>query len=385
MDARACVLTLQSTFGDRLGPWGLEAIADVRLSPAMHDLYMEDFPRAFADPELRRRLVVIGPNDYFYKWRGDELAFFEDTPLAPMLELVEPRYAAGAVLEGKVSGLPLGGGNHQLLFINRSLTEVVPESFDELMAEAWRLRNDNVLLWPFVYPTNACYFTLPLLYGLGAPLWSDPERPDVGITRKALRALLEMHRALMYDDIMLPVKWEQYHAVAELQTRRAAFCFGGDWDIRSHQQALGDDLVIAPIPALTRPCRSTASCSYLYVSAELDPACLGSVRQVAELLLSEPVQLSMARDLYRNPARVGMAEQMASVAPAGPEDPNLRQSREVFESAVFLPPYRILSHIYHVLADLFEPGVMVRYQLAELLDRAMEKMQDVDSPITIRP
>lgn len=375
---RAFLLTLKSTFEGLHTRWGLEDVVETRISPAMHDLYLEDLPGAWKDPKLRQRLVTIGPNDYFYKWRGDEFAFFQDTPLAHLLERVEPRYSAGAVLEGKVSGLPLFGGNHQLLFINRRYTDIIPVTWDELMAETWRLRNGNTLLWPFVYPTNACYFAFPLLYSLGAPLWSDPERPDVGITRDSLHALLKLHRELQYDQVILPVKWEQYHSVFEFQTRRAAFCFGGDWDIRSHQEALGEDLIIAPIPRIERPSRSTASCHFLYVSSELEPRYLESVTRAAELLLSDEVQRDVAESLHRHPARKGLA----STRPV--TDENLRRSQEVYASALFMPPYRILSHIFHVLGDLFEPGVLVKYSLSELTDRAYEKMQDVHSTISLR-
>jgi hypothetical protein len=375
---RACILTLKATFQDHDRRWGLDEVAEVRISPTMHELYLEDLPRAWGNAALRKRLVVIGPNDYFYKWRGDEFMHFASSPLAHLLDRVEERYAAGAVLDGKVSGLPLAGGNHQLLFINRRYTSVVPATFDELLAETWRLRNSNTLLWPFVYPTNACYFVLPLLYGYHSPLWSDPARPEVGITRDALYQVLLLHKELMYDRVILPVKWEQYHSVFEFQTGRAAFCFGGDWDIQSHRETLGDDLVIAPIPSLERECRSTASCSYLYLSSELEPVYLDSVARAAELLLSEEVQRDIVQSLHRYPARKGMPLDLTAT------DPNLRRSYEVYSSAIFLPPHRILSHIYHVLGDLFEPGVLVKYPLNELADRAHAKMQDVASTIAIR-
>ena len=381
-DERACLLTLASTFGERYRSWGLEELVDVVISPTMHELYLEDFPRAWRDEQ--RRLIVVGPNDYFYKWHGDEFAHFADSPLAPLLNRVAPRYLAPAVLDGRVSGLPIAGGNQQLLFVNRRHTDVVPTTFDELMRETWRLRHERSMLWPFVYPTNACYFVFPLLYGFHAPLWSDATRPGVGITRDALYRTLQLHRELMYDRVILPVKWEQYHAVSEFQTGRAAFCFGGDWDIASHQAALGDDLVVAPIPSLERECRSTANCFCLFLGRDLTPAALASAGRVAERLLSDEVQRDLAHGLHR-------ASTLRSAAAAGPPattagglDANLRRAGEVFANAIFLPPDRVVSDIFHVLADLFEPGVLVRHSLGELADRACEKMLDPSNTIEIR-
>jgi Bacterial extracellular solute-binding protein len=380
-DERAYLLMLASTFGDRHRGWGLEELVNVVLSPAMHELYLEDFPRACR--EERGRLVVVGPNDYFHKWRGDEFVHFADSPLASLLERVEPRYVAPAVLDGRASGLPIAGGNQQLLFVNRRLTDVVPATFDELMRETWRLRNERSVLWPFVYPTNACYFVFPLLYGYGAPLWSDPTRPGVGITRDALYRTLRLHRELMYERIILPVKWEQYHAVFEFQTGRAAFCFGGDWDITSHQAALGDDLVVAPIPSLERACRSTANCFYLFLGRDLAPAALASAGRAAERLLSDEVQRDLVRSLHRaSTLRLDAGESRPTAL--GGLDENVRRAGEVFEEALFLPPDRVVSHIFHVLADLLEPGVLVQHPLNELADRAYEKMLDPDSTIVIR-
>lgn len=372
MTRRPVLLTLASTFGGRHAGWGLDELVDVRISPTMHDLYMRDLGAAWADPEVRRRLIVVGPSDYFYKWRGDEFAFFEESPLAHLLDRVDPRYAAGSALGGLVSALPIAGGNHQLLFVNRRLTSRIPATFDELMQETWRLRDGNTLLWPFVYPTNACYFMLPLLVGCGAPLWSDPAAPELGIPRAALHQVLALHRELMYDRIILPVKWEQYHSVFEFQTGRAAFCFGGDWDIASHREVLGADLAIAPIPSLAAPCRSTASCFYLLLSSELDPACLEPIERAAELLLGEPVQRDIADHLHRFPARRGLELDRSSL------DPELERSYQVFRQAIFLPPYRVLSHIYHVLSDVMEPGVLVRHPLDEVVDRAFARMQEPD-------
>lgn len=379
---RAYLLTLKGTFGHRYHDWGLDSLVDVAISPAMHELYLEDFPRAWRDETLRHRLVVVGPNDYFYKWSGDEFIHFADTPLAYLLDRVNQRYVRAAILDGRPSGLPLAGGNHQLLFINRRHTDVVPATFEELLRETWRLRDERSMLWPFVYPTNACYFVFPLLYGFHAPLWSDPERPGVGITRDALYRVLVLHKELMYDRIILPVKWEQYHSVFEFQTGRAAFCFGGDWDIVSHQAAIGGDLIIAPIPSLERECRSTANCFYLFLTRAITSSAIKSAGRAAELLLSDEVQRDLVHTLHRVSTRRYLAD--GNPMTAGEIDANTRRSCDVFSRAIFLPPARVVSHVFHVLSDLFEPGVLVKYPLGDLADRACEKMLDPSSTIPIR-
>ncbi|ATX76985.1 extracellular solute-binding protein [Reinekea forsetii] len=375
---RIMLLTLHSTFEETYKNWGLENLADVRVSPTMHDLYLEDFPSLWAKDDVKQKMAVIGPNDYFTKWQSNEFSYFEDTPLSYLLDKVRPSCYEGAKIDGKVCGLPLCGGNHQLMFINRSLTDCIPATFDELLTETWRLRNGNHLLYPLVYPTNASYFALPLLYSTGSPLWSDPDNPHVGITRDSLYEVLKLHKELMYDHMLLPIKWEQYHSVFEFQTRRAAFCFGGDWDIRSHMEVLGEDLIIAPIPSIARRSRSSASCNYLFLSNKLNTDLYASAEQVANKLLSPEVQGDWAKTLFRNPVIKDFGESLA------PQEPNLKASKSVYDNAVILPPNEHVSHAFHVMADLFEPGVMVKHNLQQLTDLAIEKMLDIHSNISFR-
>jgi ABC-type glycerol-3-phosphate transport system substrate-binding protein len=375
---KGLIVTLRSTFEGLEARWGVEEHVDWYISPAMHDLYLEDFPRHWADPEARKRLAAIGPNDYFYKWQGDEFQSLEDSPLAYLLDRVEPRYAEASRLEGKLTGLPLSGGNHQLMFVNKAYVDEIPQTFEQLLAQTWRLRNSNTLLYPFVFPTNACYFVFPLLYGHGAPLWSDPQQPNVGITLESLIKTFGLLKQLMYDDVLLPVKWEQYHSIAEFQTGRSAFCFGGDWDIKSHLDLFGDQLAIAPIPSLERECRSTAGCNYLYLSKQIAAEPLAAIDTVANVMLSPAVQRQIFGHIYRYPVVKGIALDAADTPQV------LQASYQVFAQSIFLPPYKILSHIFHVLADLLEPGVLVKYPLDELMHKAYLKMQDVNSTIALR-
>ena len=67
---RIMLLTLHSTFEETYKNWGLENLADVRVCPTMHDLYLEDFPSLWAKDDVKQKMAVIGPNDYFTKWQS---------------------------------------------------------------------------------------------------------------------------------------------------------------------------------------------------------------------------------------------------------------------------------------------------------------------------
>lgn len=352
---------------------GLNRLAQLHFSPAMHELYLEDFPRFWQDPELKKRIVVIGANDYIHKWNGDEFINFSDTPISSLLDWTDDRIQKGALYNGSITGLPLSGGNHQLLFYDKKQVARAPSSFKELVCDARRLKADCGAIYPFVLPTNACYFILPLLYGFGSPLWCQENNPALGITRESLKKTLILLKDLMYDNHLIPIKWEQYHSLGEFLSRKAAYCIGGDWDITACLEVLGYDLGIAKIGPLEQECLSTAGGSYLFISKYLDNSLYQTVKDVAEIILSNKVQEGIVNELNRFPARKDFTFDYQA------KGQFFQDNHSVFKDSIFLPPLPNISHTYHVLAELLEPGILVRYPIDDLTDWAIKTINDENS------
>ena len=60
-------------------------------------------------------------------------------------------------------------------------------------------------------------------------------------------------------------------------------------------------------------------------------------------------------------------------------DEKLLKSYEVYKRAFIMPPKKEVTHMYHVLADLLEPNVLIRDNPEELTKKVILHLNDVES------
>lgn len=364
------VYLLKETLGIVPEKWGVKEYATFHYSDVMKSLYLKDFPNAWEQEDLKNKLSTIGANDYFNKWTGDNFLYIEDTELNFLLDYVKPSLAEGSTIAGKKTGIPLFGGNHQLLFYNKKYVSDEPKTMDELIVTADEVKKQFNLDYGFVLPTGACYFILPFLYGFGAPLWADKGEP---IPFDALVKTIELLRVLIYDKKSLPIKWEQAESIKCFTEEKAAYCIGGDWNIREFDEATNHNLGICEIPALDRCCRSTANASYLFLSRYLEPELYSNVKEMCKIFFSIDVQTEIMKNLYRMPAIKDYDMNAVEISDL------LRSSYSVYESAYILPAKKEVTHMYHVLADMLEPYVIAHDSPEDIARKVMLHLEDVES------
>ena len=362
---------LKSTFENLPDKWGISEYADVHYSEVMKDLYLDDFPNAWKDESIRNKAGTIGANDYFNKWTGEEFVSLEDTRLNEIYKLVKDELADGSIIDGKRTGIPLSGGNHQLLFYNKEFVDHAPTTFDELIKMSEEIKERYKLEYAFVFPTGACYFILPILYGFGAELWSIPDIEP--ISEEALRKTIVLLKDLIYDRKLLPVKWEQENSMPYFMEGKAAFCIGGDWNINQFQKALNYNIGVCEIPKLERECKSNGNANYLYVSKYADSKVLDNEFKFCKRVLSKEIQHNIVEELYRMPALKNYEFDESKHSKI------MVDSYKVYKNSFILPPLKEVSHMYHVLADLLEPNVIVSDSPEVLAKDVIAKLKDTDS------
>ena len=57
----------------------------------------------------------------------------------------------------------------------------------------------------------------------------------------------------------------------------------------------------------------------------------------------------------------------------------LSSSYKVYKNAFILPPKKDVTHMYHVLADLLEPGILNSDKVENLTDKTLIYLMDVNS------
>lgn len=115
------IFLLEETMGVVPEYWGLNQFANFNYSNVMKSLYLYDFPNAWKEGELKKKICTIGANDYFNKWTSEEFLVIEDSGLNGIFSLANEELVKGSIVNGKRTGIPLFGGNHQLLFYNTTL------------------------------------------------------------------------------------------------------------------------------------------------------------------------------------------------------------------------------------------------------------------------
>lgn len=364
------IYLLEETMGRIPTSWGLSQLANFNYSNVMKSLYLCDFPNAWKEEELKKKICTIGANDYFNKWTSEEFMVIEDSILNEILSLANEELVKGSIVNGKRTGIPLSGGNHQLLFYNKKLVDQVPETMQDLIDIAESTKKKKKLDYGFVFPTGACYFILPFLYGFGANLWSNDLTP---IAADPLNKTICFLRELIYERKIAPVKWEQAESIECFIKGKAAYCIGGDWNIKEFDMATDSNLGICKIPRLERECRSTANASYLFVSKYIKEELLNNIKEICKIFLGQNVQSSIIKSLYRMPAARNF------VIDKNNFDEKLLNSYEVYKQAFIMPPKKDVTHMYHVLADLLEPNVLIRDTPDILTDKVILHLNDVES------
>ena len=154
-------------------------------------------------------------------------------------------YMPSIVHAGHTWGVPISGGDHLVLFYNRSLLSTVPQDTDELVATARRLTDDAH--YGIVWDQTEPLWVVPWVGGFGGALFaSDGVTPtlDTPAMVASLQFLVDLHNvhraAAAYAD----------YAGADTLFRsgRAAMSINGAWALDVYREELGDALGVAPLP-----------------------------------------------------------------------------------------------------------------------------------------
>lgn len=364
------IFLLKETLGVVPEDWSLNQYVNFHYSDVMKSLYLIDFPEAWKNNELKKRIATIGANDYFNKWNSEEFMILENEEFDEIFQLTDEHLTNGSIVNDKRTGIPLVGGNHQLLFYNKNYVNEKPETMGDLIYMSEKVKNKFNLDYGFVFPTGASYFILPFLYGYGADLWSSSAN---GISRLALYKTICMLRELIYDKSILPIKWEQKESNKCFINGKTAFCIGGDWNISEFKNVIGHNLGICEIPKLDRECRSTANASYLFISKYITKDLYYNIKEFCEIFLSQKIQTKVINELYRMPAA------RTFIFDEDDFDKILTSSYKVYQKAFILPPKKEITHMYHVLADLLEPKVLISDTPDKLTDKVLIYLEDIDT------
>ena len=150
---------------------------------------------------------------------------------------IEPKALELVTVDGAIYGVPLGLGNHLVLYVNTKLTDDIQPTWETLLEKAKQGENALAMQYPNMY------FLMSFV-----PMFSDrrPE-PLTDIDVSALAAALKFYGALpekgvVHDEV------SQEQARAQFIQGKVPYLIDGDWALGELKQHFSTELKISSLP-----------------------------------------------------------------------------------------------------------------------------------------
>ncbi|MGR5192826.1 sugar ABC transporter substrate-binding protein [Vibrio rotiferianus] len=152
-------------------------------------------------------------------------------------ESMEPKALELVTVDGGIYGVPLGLGNHLVLYVNTKLTQDTQPTWEALLEDAKRGNFPLAMQYPNMY------FLMSFV-----PMFSDVRAPSVtDIDVGALAAALKFYGALSTDGIVKD-QCSQEQARKQFVNGEVAYLIDGDWALGELKQNFGKELKVSSLP-----------------------------------------------------------------------------------------------------------------------------------------
>lgn len=233
--------------------------------------------------------------------------------------------------DGQSYGVPVNLGNHLILFVNRQLMPEAPKTIEDILTPT-----------SFNAPESNRF---DLAFNVLEPFWFVPflgafgQRPLVGdkpnLNTSATVAALDLIKGLKFDAKVIPADCDYACAETLFLEGKSAMTINGDWAIGRFHEALHDNLIIAPLPYSTTTglyMEPMVSGKYLMLNRDLKGEHLVAVKEFTEFMVSQEIQMFLARRSLRLPALRSVLE-----SDFVQSDPLLKASVAAMEHAQPMP------------------------------------------------
>ena len=283
--------------------------------------------------------LVLGPNDAIGVFVDAGLVL----PLDDLFDMEMYPYNIGAAqIAGVTYGIPTNAGNHLMFLYNKSLVMDAPETFEDLLAVAAEVEENNEGVQGFAYNLNEPFWFVGFAHGFGATMYD--EEGNFSLDTDEWVAAYQFVHDLKFVDEAVPAECDYACANDLFKEGSVAMIINGDWSLGEYldveqSPALGpDNLGIAAWPALPNgeiP-RPYAAGKFLSIPVTVEGDQLDAVVDfVTWLTTDEEAVAAYALGTNRLPA-------IEAVTVDADEDPALAASAKVLATSIGMPPNALL-------------------------------------------
>ncbi|MDT3425102.1 arabinogalactan oligomer/maltooligosaccharide transport system substrate-binding protein [Paenibacillus forsythiae] len=157
----------------------------------------------------------------------------------------------GATFDGELFGYPRSAETYALYY-NKSLLKEAPKSFDDVLAFSKTFTDKSKNKYGIMWEVGNLYFNYMFIASTGGYLFGDngTNKDDIGLNSaqaiESLKAFVKMKEALPIKsgDINPDIKRSLFNS------GDVAMDINGPWELAGYKEALGDNLGVAPLPAV---------------------------------------------------------------------------------------------------------------------------------------
>lgn len=183
-------------------------------------------------------------------------------------ELFFPPLVESGATDGRQWGIPVTGGNHLLLYMNKQLTKEVPKTLKDLSLTAESLTDSKKGVYGLVFDAQEPMWLYSFILAFGNPLGNG----KTALNTSPVVEALQWARNLVVKHKVVPEDCDYICAEKLFLGAQAAMIINGDWARPLYTEQLKENLIIAPLP--TNPRTNTAmapltSGQYLFVAQDM--------------------------------------------------------------------------------------------------------------------
>ena len=203
---------------------------------------------------------------------------------------------------GVIWGVPVSTGNHLMLLSNKKLVAEPPKTLEALVAVAKSQSDPAANKYGFAYNLNEPFWFVTFLGGHGERVLSGTAPT---LSTPAMSSALSLVKKLKFDDKIVPPDCDYDCADTLFKEGNVGMIINGDWSLPVYQKALGDDLVISPLPqieATGKYMSPMVSGKCLFVNKKVKGARLDAVKKFVLHMVSTETQRQMVKRTKRLPS-----------------------------------------------------------------------------------
>lgn len=204
--------------------------------------------------------------------------------------------------QGQVWGLPISNGNHLMLLVNRKLLPKAPGTVEDLIAAAKKLSNPAKKQFGLAYNLNEPFWFVTFLGAYG-------EHPLNGkvptLNTPGMVQALELVKTIKFKDQIVPPDCDYACADTLFAEGKVAMLINGDWSVKKYQDALKNDLIVAPLPKLTATGKFMApmvSGKFMFLNKKLSGEKLELAKRYSEFFVTPKIQEYLVKEAKILPA-----------------------------------------------------------------------------------